>query len=142
MTAAPPLTGVGQSIRTTVTTITPRQAADILARGGKNRRVKDAKVEEYAGAMKRGEWLLNGETVVPDTGGRAIQGRHRLLGGVKSDTPFPTVLVEGIDLTALATFDTGSRRSLGDVLSMNDEHRANRLAAALRMIWVYNRHNR
>jgi len=76
-------------------------------------------VRRYADAMRRGEWLLNGETVVADADGALLDGRRRLQAAVLSETGFPGILVrfrrpsDGAD-----AIDTGRRRSFADIVSV------------------------
>lgn len=104
-------------VSVSIETITPDVAIAMLERNVKNRNLNH-KTNKYKGAMERGEWLLNGETIVFDNDGNLLDGQHRLDACVSSGVPFTTVVVRGIHSKAQETMDMGRKRSVSDFLKM------------------------
>jgi len=123
---------------TTVATITPQEAVEILdTKNFGNRPISAFTVKRYAQEMKAGRWKCNGESVIFGASGRLIDGQHRLKACVEANVSFETVVVKGADDGAFDTIDDGKVRSLGDVLGIKGEHNSKDLAAGLRFVWDY-----
>lgn len=106
-------------MKTYIATITPQKAARILERNMKNNRnVKQWQVAQLADVIKRGEWMLNGESIKIDTNGDLQDGQHRLLACVKAGKPIETVVVEGVEPECYITQNTGTKQGLRDVLKV------------------------
>lgn len=87
-------------------TITPDIALKMLEGNTHNRPLKQAQIEKWALAMKRGEWELNGEAIMFN-GHDVLNGQHRLWGCIESDTPFRTLVIRGLSKHVQKTIDTG-----------------------------------
>jgi hypothetical protein len=118
-------------------TILPRDAKAMLKRNKGNRNVRENKVQEFAGDMKRGAWIVNGESIQFDIEGRILNGQHRLLACVMADTAFTTFVVRNLPKEAQTTMDTGIKRNLGDTLRWRGEKDVYSLGGALRIIWYF-----
>jgi hypothetical protein len=118
----------------------PSLAALLLARNLANRIMvtKGAVrcVASYAAAMKRGEWVLNGETLVLSSTGELNDGQHRLHAIIKAGVPAPMLIVFGIERETRHTVDQGVGRTPGHILSMYGEKNTNQLATALQFTWA------
>lgn len=125
------------SIETTIEEITPELAAEWLEDNDHNRDLRGAKVSEYAGAIRRGEWKTNGEAIKFDEDGTLIDGQHRLWAVVEADMPITTVVVRGLPLTVQESMDLGIKRSLSDALKLRGEKHPVMLAAVLALKWKY-----
>lgn len=125
------------TIRSVVEKITPEIATEILERSAdvKNRKVSDSHVEWLAAQMKAGKWSLNGEPIIIDDEGQLVDGQHRLWAVISSGTAIETMVTRGVDRKGFATIDTGSARTLGNVLGISGENDQNALAAAV--AWVH-----
>lgn len=123
-------------IRTSVLTITPATAKEWLARGGVNRKVK-GHVRRIKEDILAGRWVLNGQSITLDRHGRVIDGQHRLLACVQADRAIESVVAMGADPAAFDTIDTGSPRSAGDMISVDQIPNAAIVAAATRIITWY-----
>lgn len=119
-------------MRTTIEHITPTNAALMLRKNLANRSLSKTTVSKYAQAMRRGEWLCNGESIVFDDAGNLSNGQHRLHACVQADVAFETVVVYGSPLDAFKTFDGGKVRNVADVLSIQGEKNTSLLASAAR----------
>ena len=107
------------------------------------RRLRPRKVGEFADAMRRNEWTFNYDSVVfsvdpsrfGDDEQHLVDGQHRLAAIVESGIAQRMVVGWGAPPHVEETIDTGTKRTLGDFLTMRGEVDANNLAAAIR--WVY-----
>jgi hypothetical protein len=128
-------------VRTETLFITPDLAENILRRNvPNNRHLRAALVAQLAGAMERGEWSLNGETIKLDTRGYLVDGQHRLSAVVTSGLGQWFIVIRGVTPDAQDTVDIGAKRSFADLLHRRGEVDVNSLAAAVRLIWSYDEH--
>ncbi len=121
-----------------VETITPEQASALLALNTHNRNLKDQYILRLAGAMQRGEWEMNGESIKLN-GDTLVDGQHRLAAIVKSGVPITTVVVRDLPLYVQETIDTGSRRTLSDTLKLRGEPNNTSLGTALTFLYQFQR---
>lgn len=131
----------GQTEVFTVTTlVTPKMAEALLARNVNNRPViwsaPNRSVTAYAEAMKRGEWVLNGETVIIASDGALNDGQHRLNAVVASGLSVQMQIAFGVERDTRHTVDQGVARSPGHILAMAGERQTNQLATALQFLWA------
>ena len=121
--------------------MTPDLAARLLERNSDNRpiRAEGAKrsVAAYADAMRRGEWLQNGEAIIVSRDGALNDGQHRLNAVIRSGRTVEMMLTFGVDRDSRHTVDQGSARTPGHILSMHGEKSANQLATAIAFVWMY-----
>lgn len=120
-----------------VMTVTPEMAGDWLARNTHNRPINEDRVVQYALEMEAGSWVLNGTTVSFNTRGTLIDGQHRLLACVMSNTPFQTLVVHNAPLEAFETIDAGLKRTLAHALALVGEVNCTALAGVIAMTWRY-----
>lgn len=124
-----------------VTEMTPALARRLLERNEDNRplRLEGAKrsVAAYAEAMRRGDWLLNGESVIISADGHLNDGQHRLTAVVEANCAVQMMLTFGVERDSRHTVDQGAIRSPGQILVMFGEKNCNQLATALGFLWVY-----
>lgn len=123
--------------RAKVEAVTPDIAADWLERNVHNRDIRSSVVAEYAGAMKRGEWRVNGEAIKFDENGNVLDGQHRLWAIIESGTTIDTFVIRGLDADVQETQDRGLKRSLADALKLRGEKNHIMLAAILVLKWRY-----
>jgi hypothetical protein len=116
--------------------ITPKIASDWLKANTRNRRIKESHVRFLAREMELGRWAENGETIKKN-GDLLLDGQHRLLACVRSNTSFRTLVVEGLSEEAFNTIDTNVPRSGSDTLSVQGEKNTSRLSAALGFVHRY-----
>jgi hypothetical protein len=116
--------------------ITPKLAEDWLGKNSHNRPLRNKDVERFAGAMERGEWMLNGDAIRFSADGETLlDGQHRLWAIIESGVTIDSVVAWGIEQAAQATMDMGARRNLKDVLALRGEPQASRLASAISLFW-------
>ncbi len=122
------------AVRTTVETITPAMAANLLATSNHNRKIKSARVCQYARDMLAGKWELNGDALQIDSTGALINAHHRLLAVCQSGVSVTMVVVRGLSPDAYKTLDRGVPRSAADAAGFPY---ANKTLAIARMWFAY-----
>jgi len=122
--------------------ITLADAKRILEDQGMNRPLKMSKVRQIADQIAAGDWVLNGEAIVFDEDEKLLDGQHRIkalqfagerhnfTGSLKS------VVVRGIPRSLFHTFDQGEKRSLADVVAMDNIKNAAEVAVACRLLKI------
>lgn len=123
-------------ITVTLERITPEIAADMLGVNIHNRTVHR---NAYAQDMAEGNWMVNGATIVFSNDGILRDGQTRLLACVESEESFDTFVVRGVNPESQFTMDTGSPRTLSDMLKLEDYPNADTLAAITRQFAFYDR---
>lgn len=114
-----------------VETITPAKANQYLKTSIGNRNISKAVVNSYAVTMKRGEWMLNGESIVFDKEGHLINGHHRLHAIIQAEVPIETFVTRGVANEAFVTFDCGRHRTIGQLIGMQQVKNYNAVASAV-----------
>lgn len=117
-----------------VETIDETTALEYLKHSDGNRPYHQSYTSQLASKQGRGEWQINGDSIRFDSNGILRDGQHRLKMVVQTGTPIEVVVVRGINPDAFITMDTGKKRSLADVLSIQGEPQPATLAGAL--AWV------
>lgn len=118
------------------TMMTPRLAQRLLDNNPGNRHVVAStrgtrSVAAYAAMMARGEWALNGSTIVVADNGELNDGQHRCHAVIQAGVAVPMQIVFGVDRASRSTLDQGIGRSPGDILAMAGETNTNILATYL-----------
>lgn len=106
------------NIRHELVWVTPEIAEEMLTHNASNRRISPISVSKYAEVMKKGNWVLNGESISFYEDGSLANGQHRLAAVIKANVPVLMDIVYGIPKSA-AIFDRGHLRSQSDVLKLN-----------------------
>jgi hypothetical protein len=126
-------------ISVTIEEITPEIAKEWLyEHNNHNRSLRRRVVERYADAMRRGEWMTNGDAIRVAKDGTILDGQHRLAAIVASGMTITAVVVRGLDYVTQETIDVGTKRSLADMLKLRGEGNYYQLAAAL--AWLHRYH--
>jgi hypothetical protein len=127
-------------ISTTEEMITPAMALRYLGTMVTNRHVTQGHVATLAKSMRNGEWDETlGDPIRFDSNGHLMDGQHRMWALVEYDSPLLFAVRTGLAPEAMLAFDQGRRRALPDALSMRGEQYYGPLAAALRILWAYER---
>lgn len=123
--------------------ITPERAVELLLNLAPYQRdLKKKKVQDYAAAMRRGEWLLNpADPLCIDTNGQTANGQHRLeaiLAAEKelAQTPeggVPMYVAYGVPPKTYRVMDRGTKRSTADMLHGAGEVNTASLASTARL---------
>lgn len=102
----------------TIVTITPEIASEMLKHNVGNRKINQANVKRIAEDMLAGDYKLNGETIKIYEDGTLADGQHRLTACVLANVPFQTYIVRNIKKDVLPTIDCGKTRGLVESLNM------------------------
>lgn len=95
-----------------------------------NRNRREQKVKALTSDMLNNRYhSLNGETVVIDENGNLRDGQNRLTALVRSKMTLPFLVVRNVNPDVIYTIDTGTSRTLADVLVM--EHDINKNSRAV-----------
>lgn len=114
--------------------ITPEMASDLLDANRHNRNMRASRVAHLAELMRRGEWVLNGETIKIAEDGTLLDGQHRLQAVVEAGVEIETMVMRDLPMAVQDTVDTGRKRRLADVLTIERRSDPQALAAALSML--------
>jgi hypothetical protein len=121
-------------IKTEITTVTPQIADAWMSQNKGNRKISRDTVKAYARDMASAKWLLNGDAIRFDTDGTLIDGQHRLLACIESDSNFQTIVVYNLAYESRNTVDANRRRTAADILVMNGHNNGYLRAATLRLM--------
>lgn len=115
--------------------ISPAVASKWLDRNTSNRPLSAVYVNELAAAMKRGEWMENGEAIKFSKDGVLLDGQHRLAAVIASSVAIVSRVEYGLPPEAFITLDRGKKRNLGDALAMDGVTEHTLVAAAVTVVW-------
>ena len=100
--------------------ITPEMAKAFLIKAEethfRNRKVNESTVKKYAEAMKSGEWVMNGQTIIFDETNTPTNGFHRLNAVIRANVPIWFSCASNVCRDYVRTMDTGRKRSAEDDL--------------------------
>lgn len=117
--------------------VDPEFASELLASSGGNRPLSSGLIRRLVKAINDGEWLLTHQGIAIDTGGRLLDGHHRLTAVVSSGRTVPMRITYDADPETFAVIDDGKRRSAADVLGYMGEKNSQSLAASVRLLYLY-----
>lgn len=122
---------------TTYMDITPRIAEVYLSGNTANRPINAKRVNEYARAMRAGQWRTTNQGIGISRTGVLVDGQHRLHAVIESGVCVKMAVTTGLDEDVFDVIDTGRTRSDGDVLSIVGLKDYNLVAAAAKFILHY-----
>ena len=114
--------------------ITPTIAKQLLEQNTINRNVKKPVVELYSRQMANGEWREDtGEVIKISKTNRILDGQHRLLAIVKSNTAINLHIAYNVDDTVFSVLDTGSKRNSTDTFKVANIKQGNTIPSIITM---------
>jgi len=119
--------------------LTPSKAKELLEMNVGNRDIKKSARLDYVRQMRDGSWKENGEPIIVDYNGVVKDGQHRLIAVIESGISYTVPLITGVASNVMDTIDTGTNRSLADVLKLNGFNWSNRIANLSKQIINYDR---
>jgi hypothetical protein len=125
------------SIKVELRVITPRVAQELLEHNSRNRNLTVNRTRQCADAMRRGEWMFNGDAIRVCDDGTLLDGQHRLAAVIESGIPQVFLIVSGLPAAAQETMDIGKKRSIADSLKLRGETHVHVLAAVGRLVHAY-----
>ncbi|MBP93640.1 MAG: hypothetical protein CMC55_05935 [Flavobacteriaceae bacterium] len=118
-----------------IITLTPELAKELLKKNIGNRDLKGIK-NSYVSQMKSGAWKENGEPIIIDVNGVVKDGQHRLYAVIEANHTYKVPLISGVQTDVMDTIDTGTNRSLHDILKLNGfkhyQHKSTLIKAVLK----------
>lgn len=121
----------------TTVRVGPDKAQAWLGRNTSNRKVRPARVREYAAAMTEGRWLYTADPVRFDEDGKLIDGQHRLMAIVRSGVEIEMHVVRGLSRHAQDALDTGAARTAADALKVRGFRNGPQLAGTVPIVnWL------
>lgn len=122
--------------------ISPEMARAWLDRGGINRKPSARLVARIAAAIRRGEWILTGDSIKLDDQQRVVDGQHRLLGIIEAGISVTSLVVRNVANEAQDVIDTGRSRQANDVLAMHGYVSTTALASTAKLLMLLERFGR
>lgn len=114
--------------------ITPAMAQELLKKNKDNRPVNKDHVDYLAEQMKQGKWKYTGESIKLSTKDRLLDGQHRLLAVIQSNTTIEVLFIDDLDENIFACLDTGRNRKASDILAIEGVDHSAKIAAMTRFI--------
>jgi hypothetical protein len=137
--------GVPCESPSSVKTITPSRAEQLLRTNTNNRSVSRNQLAKLTRTIRDGRWELNGETIkigITDKGTEVLlDGQHRLMACVAANRSITTHVVEGLDPSVFDTIDQNKKRSIADVFHVDGHKDSSKLASALPLTDMYYTNN-
>jgi len=98
--------------------VTPDMARVLLVKNKVNRKPSDGHVKFLAKQMVEGEFKKTGQTISISKTGVLLDGQHRLMAIILSNTPIELNFCDGLDDEIFDVLDTGKTRTTSDILSI------------------------
>lgn len=95
--------------------VTPEMAKGFLSTNQQNRRISEVVLGRYVNDIKNGRWVENtGEAIKISKTGKLLDGQHRLMAIVKSNTSIWLHVIYNLDDAIFDVIDTGKSRNASD----------------------------
>lgn len=118
-------------------TVTPETAQRWLDGNTVNRRIREAKVNQFARDMTAGHWHLSNDAICFSPDGKLLNGQHRLTAVVRSGVDVVMLVARNMPPVAMTVMDTGSARSASDALKFDGESHTALLASTTKLTLLY-----
>ncbi len=118
--------------------ITPEKALEMLQRNSRNRARNDKHIMFLADQMSKGMWFFNGEPIQFSINNELLNGQHRLFAIIKSNTTQRCVIETEVEGDVFGTYDTGKKRTAGDVFHVNGIDNSVALSSMVRAYMALN----
>ncbi len=125
------------NITTEIREIGPAEASELLTKNVQNRKVASHAISKYVADMKNGDWLFDGAPIRISSTGKLLDGQHRLTAVLQSKTTQKFLVIDGLPEVTQAVMDTGRKRTLANMLTIQGEDNANALAAVINIAYKW-----
>jgi hypothetical protein len=125
------------SLTSEVHLVTPELALAILEANSNNRPVSKQKIYEYASQIRKGSWRMNGQAIIISDAGILRDGQHRLKAVVEAGVPVEMLINSGVEDESYRTLDTGMKRTVGHVLSIEGCKNTNAMGGGIREYFAH-----
>jgi len=106
-------------------------------RRGPNRNLREARVRDAEGIIRRAEWMNNGQALCFSTQGMMLNGQHRIEAIWRVGTPVEIDVRFGLDPESFKTMDTGLPRTVAHVLGIRGHVNTSTIASGARLMFRY-----
>lgn len=117
--------------------IDAKLATDLLQINFTNRPIKNFVVDNYTADMKNGRWQFTGDTIQISSEGKLLNGQHRLMAIIKSDTAQIFHIQTGLSPESFSKMDIGKVRTAGDTLATTGYKHYSSVATIVRYVSMY-----
>lgn len=124
-------------LRVETLSLTPELAESFLSSSQKAnwRRASPRTTRTYARFMSERLWKENGDTLKFDCNGNLIDGQHRCMAVISSNTTIPVIVVRNIPHDAVHTLDQGRARKFYEMLEHRDIPHARTVSGMVSLFW-------
>lgn len=114
--------------------VTPNRAEEWLGKNHANRNRRGLHVNRITRDMRDGNFLITGDSIKFDWGGRLIDGQHRLAAIIESGASTWVLVVRDLDPKVQSVLDANAKRTAADALGFNGLAEARIVIAAMAQI--------
>lgn len=118
--------------------VTPDMARVLLENNKVNRKASDNNVKFLAKQMLEGKFKKTGQTISISKKGNLLDGQHRLMAIILSNTPIELNFCDDLDDDIFDVIDTGKTRSTSDILSIQGHKNPGELSSAITFLMSIN----
>lgn len=118
-------------------TINKEIAQVLLENNINNRKANKDHINALAIHMKEGNWKSSGDPIRISKTGRLLDGQHRLMAIVKSDTSNEFVVISELEDEVFDVIDTGKNRNAADMLKISNISNGNTIAGIIKLVIAY-----
>jgi len=123
--------------------VTPKLAKELLLKNNDNRKISLQTVSTYANDMRDGRWKeKTAEFVKIADNNDILDGQHRLLAIIESDTCINLQIAYGVSKSVFDVLDTGKIRSSGDVFSIEKIENAQIISTIIRSYLILSKNTK
>lgn len=108
-------------MNSTVMTVTPSYAKELLNSNTDNRKLRPSVVSFYANEMLNGNWQLTHQGIAISKNGRLLDGQHRLKAVVEANIPVTMLVFENCEDSIFNMLDIGAKRTMSDVTGIDSK---------------------
>lgn len=111
---------------TTIMTITPAIAQELLEHNTANRLVRASHVKWLVSIIRDGKWKVTHQGIAVDENGVLLDGQHRLMAIALSGQAVECMVTSGLDHSAKDAVDTHQRRTMNDIVMLHSDPQVNK----------------
>jgi hypothetical protein len=117
--------------------VTPDFAQELLQHNRNNRPISQKTVKEYAKRMKANEWEFNGDNIRFSEDGILMDGQHKLMAVVDSNTVQVFNIQTGLKPDVFDVIDIGKGRTASDAVAVAGYDNHGTLSAMIKLVMSY-----
>lgn len=115
-----------------------KQIAEVLLENNiNNRKANKDHINALATHMSSSNWKSSGDPIRISKTGRLLDGQHRLMAIVMSDTSQEFVVISELEDEVFDVIDTGKNRNAADVMSISGVNQGAAVSSVIKMVNLY-----